>query len=227
MPTRQSSASPGQNSLPDASAALETGDQAAAERYLDRAVELARERWTENGPHYWEARGARATSLVFRNELARAEPELRAVADGLARTRPDSDQIGAFRTYLCAAQLGQNKHDAARAECANAVAATRAAVGDASAGLVFPLALSGQVELHDHAPAAAVPLLRRALEIARANHVRPIEVAMSEAYLAIALFETHEVAEARKLAVEVAPMLRTPELDEAHKAFAKVFPDLQ
>jgi tetratricopeptide (TPR) repeat protein len=206
---------------------LETGDFDAADRYLDRAVTLARERWTENGPHYWEARGARATSLVFRGQLARAEPELRAVAEGLARTHTDSDQIGMFRTYLCAAQLGQNKNADARTECANAVAAVRAAVGDTSPSLVFPLALSGQVELHDHAPAAAIPLLRRAVELARANHLRPVEVGMSEAYLAIALHETSALAEARKLAVEVAPTLRMPELDEAHKAFAKVFPDLK
>jgi len=206
---------------------LETGDMAAADDYLDRAVALAHARFTETSVRYWEARTARATSYLFRNELAKAETELRATVAGLARVAPGSYQAGMAHMYLCAALLGQQQLAGARAACAAAVANQSKALGETSAALVFPLALAGQVELHDKAFAAAIPLLERAAAIARAANVRPIERATAEAYLAVALFGAGRRAEARALAAKVAPALRGRELDEARGDFLRAFPELR
>jgi len=205
---------------------VETGDLTAADRFLDRAVELARQRYGDGAP-YWEARAARASSILFRNQLVKAEAELRAAVAGLTRIAPVTHQLGQMQTFLCVALLGQKKHADARAACGDAIASLARSVGGTSAALVFPLALAAQVELHDNAPAAALPLARKASEIAHAAHVRPVELATADVYYAIALHGTGHRAEARAIAVKVAPLVRGPEMEEGRKDLLRAFPDLR
>jgi hypothetical protein len=130
------------------------------------------------------------------------------------------------RTYLCAAILGQGRLDDARAACAASVASIAKALGADSPALVWPLSMSGLVELKVPAPAAALPPLERAVAIARTAGARPIELHTAEAYLAIALRLTDREAEAVALARRVAPELATPELAQARLGFVQVFPEL-
>jgi tetratricopeptide (TPR) repeat protein len=199
---------------------LDAGDAAA-----DRAVSLARERYGENGAEYWETRAARATSLMFREEYAKAEPELRAIAEGLARAQPTGGQVGYTYAFLCAAILAQGRVEDARAECARSVASTTTALGDSTGGLVWPLTLSGQVELKV-SPTAALPFLTRAVALAKAAGARKIELDVAQTYLAIALRGAKREAEAMALARQVAPVLADPALAEGRRDFARAFPEL-
>jgi len=205
---------------------LEAGDLDAAERHLARAVELAAGRYGRDAAPRWEASAARATVLVAKGDLARAETELRAAADGLARTAPDGGQLGMTHAYLCAVGIAQAKLADARAACAASVAAIARVLGDDSPGLVWPLTLSGQVELRASAAADALRFLRRAVALATAGHVRPIERTVAEAYLAIALRAAKQPAEARALAAKVAPALAAPEVAESRADFVRAFPEL-
>jgi predicted Ser/Thr protein kinase len=208
--------------------ALEAGDLAAAERHLDRAVELAKARYTEASAPYWEARGARATAYLARGELDRAEPELRAVVDGMDRHRPASDQVVMMRAYLCALAFVRATDDLgpARGECAAAVAAAVAVSGADGGANVWPLTLSGQVELKAGDARAAVAFLDRAVAIAAAAHVRPIEATVARTYRAIALAAAGRRREARALAVELAPALAGAEVAQARADLARAFPDV-
>ncbi|HEU0032161.1 MAG TPA: tetratricopeptide repeat protein, partial [Kofleriaceae bacterium] len=205
---------------------LETGDMAAGDRYLDRAVELARLRYTDAGAPYWEARGARATSYLFRKDLAKAEPELRAAADGIERTSPTSGQAGMLRAYLCILLLGKNQVADARAQCAASVQAMQALGADTPAQ-VWPLTLSGQVELRDDHVDLALAFLERAVRLAEQNHVRPIELTVAQAYYAIALRAGKRTADANALARIVAPKLRDPAVAESRGDFVRYFPELR
>jgi len=205
---------------------VELGDLACGDRALDRAVALARQRYGD-APLYWETVSARATVDLARKELAKAEAELRDAVAGFARDPTATYQLGMTYSYLCATYHLEVKDDDARAACASAIAAMTKTFGDDGAALVFPLELAGQIELAAHAPATALAHLRRATELARAANVRPIELTTAEAYLAIALLETHQRAEARALAAKVAPALRETGLEEARADFVRAFPELR
>ena len=205
---------------------LESGDLDAAERALDRAVELARGRYTDDGAQYWEARAARGVVYLGRRDLAKAESELLAAAEGLARTRPDAGQLGQLRAYVCMLKIMRGDLPAARAECAASLAAIRAAVGENSPYEIWPLSLAGQVELRAHAYADAVPFLERAAKLAESGNARAIEAATARAYYAIALLGVKRTREARALAAKIAPTLRPAELAETRKDFIRAFPEL-
>ena len=204
---------------------LEAGDFDAAERALDRAVERARGRYGEGAP-FWEARAARAVVYLGRRDLAKAEAELLAAADGLARTRPDAGQLGQLRAYVCMLKIMRGDLPAARTECAASLAALRATVGDNSPYEIWPLTLAGQVELRAHAYDAAVPFLERAAKLADTGNARAIEAATARAYYAIALLGVRRTREARALATKVAPALRAAELAETRRDFVRAFPHL-
>ena len=205
---------------------LELGEFEVADGYLDRMVTLAGERYTRTDAPYWEARTARATSYVFRGQLDRAETELRAATAGLESTSPDSAQVGISRAYLCATMLAKVELERARAECVASVRATRAAVGADSAGLVWPLTLSGQVELQAGAPAAALAFLEHAGALVDAGSAPPVEATTARTYLAIARLAAHQDSAARTLATRVAPELAGPEFAEARRDFIRAFPAL-
>jgi len=205
---------------------LEAGDGEAAARYLDRAIEVARGRFTETGAYYWQARGARAVLDLQRKDYDRAERELRIVAAGLDRTYPDGSQAGQLRTYLCAVELARNHLPEARSTCAAAIAGIRAMDGAGSPHEVWPLAMSGQIELRAGKLSAGLAFLEQAMAIARKGNVRPIEATTAATYYAIALLAAKRTREARALAEKIAPALRAPELAEAHGDFALYFPDL-
>ena len=119
----------------------------------------------------------------------------------------------------------QDKLADARAACAASIASLTRVLGAESPGLVWPLTLSGQVETATGAPTTALPFLHRAVALGTTNHVRPIEVAIAKAQLAIALQAAGHV-EAKALATEVAPMLAAPELAETRADFVRAFPAL-
>ena len=164
--------------------------------------------------------------LLAKQDFAAAETELRAAADGLERTNPDGGQAGLTRAYLCAMLRGQDKLADARAACAASIASLTRVLGAESPGLVWPLTLSGQVETATGAPTTALPFLHRAVALGTTNHVRPIEVAIAKAQLAIALQAAGHTVEAKALATEVAPMLAAPELAETRADFVRAFPAL-
>jgi len=204
---------------------LDLGDGAAAARYYDRAVELAHARFGETSPSYWEARGARASSLVQRKEYAAAEAELRAVADGFAKYVPAAGELGMVETYLCMALLEQERFADARAACAAARADLEARLGPDSAGLVDALTMSGRVEQRAHAPRQAVAFLRRAVALARTGQLRPVEVNLAKVYLALALRDAGELAAARAVAAEVAPAVAGRDLADVRAEFDRAFAD--
>ncbi|MDQ3370577.1 MAG: hypothetical protein M3680_34600, partial [Myxococcota bacterium] len=205
---------------------LEAGDLDAADRALARTVALARLRYGEAAP-YWEARSARASVLLAKNDLAAAEVELRAVATGLERTAPDGGQLGMTRAYLCALLTERAQLDDARVECARSVAAIARSLGADSPGLVWPLTLSGQVELRAAAVDAALVFLERAVALAAAGQVRVIETTIAQANLAIALRAGNQPARARALARKVAPALVSPDVAETRRDFVRAFPELE
>lgn len=203
--------------------ALEAGDLAAAETTLDRAVEVARGRYTAEAAPYWEARAARAVVLLARRDFAKAEPELAAAADGLERTNPSSGQAGFTRAYLCLMLRTQAKLDAARAACDACLASMTKVLGEHGAGLVWPLTLRGQVETAAQRFDAALPFLRRAVAIAARQPVRPLEATIAKAQLAVAL----QGAGARAEALAIAPQLAAPELAETLVDVKAAFPNLK
>ena len=205
---------------------LEMGDLDAAERVLRRGVSLARARYTEQAAEYWEARGALATALLYRSDLGRADTELRATVAGLERTTPDSMQAGQLRAYLCLVAMAKLDLARARGECAASVASIRARAGADTPYLVWPLTLSGQVEMRDGKLAEALAFLEHAVAIA-IRDPRSMETLTAQAYYAVALAKAHRTAEARALATKIAPGLRAPPLAEAHGEFARAFPDLE
>ncbi len=205
---------------------LESGDLACAQRALDRAVELAHRRYTDAGPEYWETRAARAVLYMAHRDFAKAEAEMRAAADGLQRTRPSGTQIGRLRAYICQLLMQRKEIDAARAECAASVASLHQTVGEGTTDEVWSLTMSGQVELTAKAYPAAVAFLERAVAIVKASKLQTIEATTATAYYAIALLAVKRAKEARAVAVEIAPVLRAPELAESRRDFVRAFPDL-
>jgi eukaryotic-like serine/threonine-protein kinase len=204
---------------------LDTGDGAAAGRYYDRAVELARARFGETSPSYWEARGARASSLVQRKEYAAAETELRAVADGFTKYVPSAGELGMVETYSCMALLEQDRLADARIACAAARADLEARLGPDSPGLVDALTMSGRVEQRAHAPRQAVAFLRRAVALAGSGQVRPVEANLAKVYLALALRDAGQLAAARAVAAEVAPAVAGRDLADVRAEFERAFPE--
>jgi len=207
-----------------ASVCQDTGDSAAAGRYFDRTIELARRRFGETSPAYWEARAARATGLLAQKQLASAEAELRAAADGFAKYVPGGGELGMVQTYLCMALLEQGRLADARAVCASARAELAARLGADSPGLVAALAASGRVEQRDRAPAKAVVFLRRAVELARSGQARPVEANLAKVYLALALRDAGQLAAARAIASEVAPAVGDRDLADVRAEFERAFP---
>lgn len=206
--------------------ALEAGDLTAAETALDRAVEIARGRFSTDGASYWEARAARAVLLLAKRDFAKAETELTAAAEGLERTTPASGQAGFTRAYLCVLLRAQKKYAEARAACDASIASMTKVIGPDGAALVWPLTLRGQVETAANAFADGIPYLRRAVALAAKHPVRPIEAIVAKAQLAIALYLAGEKAEGTALAKEVAPRLAAPELAETLVDFKVAFPSL-
>ncbi|HEY5925864.1 MAG TPA: tetratricopeptide repeat protein, partial [Kofleriaceae bacterium] len=205
---------------------LESGDLDAAERALDRAVDLSRRRFTEQGAFYWETRAARGTVYLARRDFTRAEAEMRAAADGLERTAPDGTQLGRLRAYICMLLRVRKDYGGARAECAASLAAIRTTVGPDSPHEVWTLYQSGHVELAAEDYAGALGFLERAVALAKHDSVRPIERATAQTYLAIALLGAKRIPQARALAAKIAPVLRGPELEESRGDFVRAFPDL-
>jgi hypothetical protein len=177
---------------------------------------------------YWQARGARATVYVFERDLVHAEPALRAAADGFDRDVPAAPERGTIRAYLCSALAEAGRFEEARQECGAATATVRALSGDSSPALVWPLLIDGQLELRAHRPAAARAVLERAIALVERGGVEPIQAVSVRGYLAIAIALAHDrrPAEARALAIAVAPALEGPELAELRRDLGGVFPDL-
>jgi len=204
---------------------LDSGDGDAAGRYYDRAVELARARFGETSSAYWEARGARASSLVQRKQYATAESELRAVADGLAKYVPSAGELGMVETYSCMALLEQDRLADARTACATARADLEARLGRDSPGLVDALTMSGRVEQRARAPQQAVVFLRRAVALAGSGQLRPVEANLAKVYLALALRDAGQLVAARAVATEVAPAVAGRDLADVRAEFERAFPE--
>ncbi|MCE9579751.1 MAG: hypothetical protein K8W52_41920, partial [Deltaproteobacteria bacterium] len=204
------------------------GDLDAAQRAFDRGLALAHARWGDDHPETLELRGARATNLMYRGDLAAAEPELVAVAAGLTRQLGlASPTVMQARAYLC--ELALERRDPARAlaACRDALASGEAAFGADSPQLGWPLTLQAQAQLASGAPADAVRSAERALAGYAHGTLAPTDIPLAQAYLAIALDRTGARDRARALAGSVARTLASmPDLAATLAELRAQFPGL-
>jgi hypothetical protein len=168
-----------------------TGDFKAAQATLDRGYEVARRRFGDLAPDTLEIRGARATNVMYAGDIARARPELAAVADALARALgPRSEQVVQARSYICEADLHLDAV-AAAASCDAALASAQLVYGDAHPQIIWQLMLVGQQRLATgHATDALAPL-ERALALTEHAAIGPSDRPLAEGYVALALHDLH------------------------------------
>jgi eukaryotic-like serine/threonine-protein kinase len=201
-----------------------------AQVFYDRAFAASAQRFGIGHRETVVARGARATNLMYRQQLDEAASELQSVADDLDKMSdsngPDQMQV---LGYLC--ELHQSRNETALAD----IACLRAlAIGEKTFGLdhpqiTWPLGLVGQLLLTQKKPIDAEVFLRRAHSIFQHGSVLPNEQAHNQALLAIALArQGHRTKEALTMAAAAIMVLaKEPTATERLTLLRSEFPALK
>lgn len=205
------------------------GDLDGAQRSLDEAVALATARHGADAVATWTVRGARATNLMYRDQLVAASDELDRVATAFARLLPaDDPALMPLGGYRCEVQLALARPSAV-ATCRAALAIGERAYGPTHPQIAWPLSALGRALLAQGDAAAAVAALERALGILTASGgINAAEVPHVLADLAIALHQAgQQPARAASLARQAWPALQTqPNTDDTRATLQRYWPAL-
>ena len=199
-----------------------SGDLPGAQATFDAGFAVAQRRYGDDHAETLQIRGARATNFLYQGDIARARPELEQVAAGLARAfGPESPQIVQVRAYLCECDLAGAED--ATASCERARALAEHLFGPDHPQISWQLVLVGRARLRAGKPAAALPVLERAVAISEKAQIAPGDLPGAQAYLAIAQHRTGR--DGRALAMRAASALRAlPGQQETLAAVAAEFP---
>ncbi len=205
------------------------GDLDGAQATLDAAVAMATTRHGADAAETWTMRGARATNLMYRDDLAAASDELDRVAAAFARLLPpDAGEHMMLGGYRCQVQVALGRPTAI-ATCAAALAIGERLYGPAHPQLVWPMAALGRAYIGHDEPAAAVPVLERALAIIEARGgVTTAETPQVQADLAMALHQAgQQPTRAAALAAQAwAGLMAQPNTEETRDILRGYWPEL-
>jgi tetratricopeptide (TPR) repeat protein len=201
-----------------------------AQVLYDRALQSSTQRYGSGSRQAAQARGARASNLMYRQKLDEAANELQLVADDFERLNGNQgpDQMQALG-YLCELRLGQGELALADIACHRALAIGEKAFGLEHPQLTWPVGLVAQLLLAQKNPSGAEVFLRRAQAIFQHGSVLPNEQAHNQALLAIALArQGHRTKEALQLASAAMVVLaKEPTAGDRLTKLRKEFPALK
>ena len=199
-------------------------DQAQAD--LERALGVARQRFTPGAAELEETAGARANNLLYLGKLDEAGAEFRRLRDGMTAAHRDRTATAArIDLSLCQIELVQESAHA-RTACELAVTTGVAVYGARSTGVIAARNALAQALLETDR-AEAIAILEGTLRIGARGGAQPLDVPYAEALLALAYHASKRHADGCEVAVRALAVLRTSPQVDMLKALDDAFPELR
>jgi tetratricopeptide (TPR) repeat protein/predicted Ser/Thr protein kinase len=178
------------------------GELAKARASIDRALDVYRKIYGPDHPSV-------AVALRTRSQLVMGTPA--AVADleealriTTAAAGPDHREVGVQHLNLGGAYATLGRWRESQEHFERAIKNHEQAVGGDHEMMAFSLSGLGEAMIERHQPAAAIPILERALAIFEANHSQPARKAIARWFLVRALWDSkRDRKRARELANQV------------------------
>lgn len=196
-----------------------------AQEDLERAVDVAKQRYTPDSAELEETAAARANNLMYLGKLDEAATEIRRLREGTTAAHRGRT-ANAVRMDLSICQIEMVRSTPrTREACEAAVASSESVYGRGSIKTITARNALAQF-LVENDPKKAIDVLEESLRIGAKGGSQPLDIPYAEALLALTYHEVKRHAEGCTIATRALAVLRTSPQVDMVTALDAAFPEL-